>query len=320
MRSMKLVGPRTFAEVDSAAPVEDDLEQGQVLLRVLAGGICGTDIPYFRGRMTPYRDGLIPHGPGDGFPLHEVVGEVLAAGHDGFRTGDVVVGWASRYDGLSEVIVAQSDELHRYSSALAPHHAVLIQPLACVLYALEQLSPVADERVSVIGLGSIGSLFAHVLARRGAIVDAVDVVDRRAVVDALGIRSLMTAPATEWAAQIAGGAPRLVIEAVGHQTETLTAAIRAVSDEGEIYAFGIPDDDTYPLPMGEFMRKGAVLRGGFTRDRARVLADADAYLVRHPELADILVSDVFGFTDAQRAFERAELFSPDRLKVVLTRA
>ena len=55
----------------------ESLGDGQVLLRFLAAGICGSDLPGFRGAK-----GRLPGDTGtsaaemDGFPIHEIVGEV----------------------------------------------------------------------------------------------------------------------------------------------------------------------------------------------------------------------------------------------------
>ncbi len=67
----------------------ESLAEGQVLLRFLAAGVCGSDMPAFRGTR-----GRIPgdNGAGaaekDGFPIHEIVGEVIASRHPDHRHGD----------------------------------------------------------------------------------------------------------------------------------------------------------------------------------------------------------------------------------------
>ena len=104
----------------------------------------------------------------DGFPIHEVVGEVIASRHPQSRDGDRVVGWASGFDGLMEHVVADGDGLAAYDLALAPQHAVALQPLACVLYAVEQLPDLEGRRVAVIGQGSIGLLFSYAAKASGA--------------------------------------------------------------------------------------------------------------------------------------------------------
>ena len=64
--------------------------------------------------------------------------------------------------------MADGDGLATYDPALTPQHAVALQPLACVLYALEQLPNLKGRHVAVIGQGSIGLLFSYVAKAFGA--------------------------------------------------------------------------------------------------------------------------------------------------------
>ena len=99
-----------------------------------------------------------------------------------------VVGWASGFDGLMEQVVADGDGLASYDQALRPEHAVALQPLACVLYAVEQLPDLTGRHVAVLGQGSIGLLFSHVAKAAGAAqVTGVDPVDRTDIGPAFGV-------------------------------------------------------------------------------------------------------------------------------------
>ena len=49
MWSYRLVAPFTFERSERQEPLPDALGDGQVLLRFLAAGICGSDLPGFRG-------------------------------------------------------------------------------------------------------------------------------------------------------------------------------------------------------------------------------------------------------------------------------
>ena len=60
------------------------------------------------------------------------------------------------------VVRSDGDGLVSYDPALSPELAVGLQPLACVLYALEQVGDLTGKRVTIIGQGSIGLLFAYV--------------------------------------------------------------------------------------------------------------------------------------------------------------
>ena len=76
--------------------------------RACVAAIC----PGFRGAK-----GRLPGDVGtsaaemDGFPIHEIVGEVVASRHRSHGIGDRVVGWASGFDGLMEYVVADGDGL-----------------------------------------------------------------------------------------------------------------------------------------------------------------------------------------------------------------
>ena len=103
----------------------------------------------------------------DGFPIHEIAGEVIASRHPEHRPGDRVVGWASGFDGLMERVISNGDGLAPYDPALTPAQAIGLQPLACVLYACEQLPDLAGRHVAIIGQGSIGLLFSFVAKAAG---------------------------------------------------------------------------------------------------------------------------------------------------------
>jgi L-iditol 2-dehydrogenase len=318
MRAGLLTAPATLTMVDAPAPHPDRLADGEVLLRVLAGGICGSDLPAFRGTGP-----VTGHpAPVPGGSLHEVVGEVLASRDPQLRPGSRVVGWASRFDGLAELCVTRGADVHEYDPALPPPVAVMLQPLACVLDALERVPHVDGARVAVIGQGSTGLLFSHALKTRGARhVTGVDLVDRHDLAPLYGVDEAVHAGAAEWAAGLGGGErPTVVVEAVGHQVTTLTAAVAAVGFGGHVYCFGIPDDPVYPFPLAEFLRKSATMTAGATTLRRAALARANEYLAAHPELAGHYVTHTFGFADAQRAYDTALVPAPGRVKVVIDMA
>jgi threonine dehydrogenase-like Zn-dependent dehydrogenase len=294
MWAQRLVAPSRFAAADVPPPTARDLMDGQVLLRVLAGGICGSDTPKFRGHKGANigADGVFEPGL-PGFPMHEVVGEVVASRHGEVPVGSRVVGWAARSEAIAEYVVTDGGQVGTYDPSLDPETAVLIQSLACVLYPVRQL-PVAGAHVTVLGLGPIGLLFAHLLKDAGArSVTGIDPVDRSDVAAVFGLDRTVCTTSGNWAKTVSDASrPDLVVEAVGHQTSTLQHAIDGVAAGGRILYFGIPDDDFYPLDMERLMRKNLTLTGGVTRRRREMLAEADEYLRKNPGLYGDLVTDV----------------------------
>lgn len=163
MWSYRIVAPYQFERTSIAEKTPEDLGDRHVLLRFVAAGVCGSDMPAFRGVR-----GRLPGDDGrsgaekDGYPIHEVLGDVIASRHPEHRPGDRVVGWASAFDGLMERVVTDGDQVAPYDPALSPEQAIGLQPLACVLYAVEQLPDLYGRHVGIIGQGSIGLLFSYV--------------------------------------------------------------------------------------------------------------------------------------------------------------
>ncbi|HME74432.1 MAG TPA: alcohol dehydrogenase catalytic domain-containing protein, partial [Mycobacterium sp.] len=189
MWSYRIVAPYQFEKASIPEKTPECLRDRQVLLRFLAAGICGSDMPAFRGVRGPLPGDDGRSGPEkDGFPIHEVVGEVIASRHPEHRPGDRVVGWASAFDGLMERVVTDGDQVAPYDPALTIAQAIGLQPLACVLYAIEQLPDLDGRHVGIIGQGSIGLLFSCAVKAAGARhVTGVDPVDRAGIAEKFGV-------------------------------------------------------------------------------------------------------------------------------------
>lgn len=317
-----LTAPAHFDHVEVPRLTDDEVPEGHLLLKGLAGGVCGSDLPYFRGGVFPHpkdQGGYIGHIPG--FPMHEVVGEVVVSKSPQHQVGDRVVGWAISFDAISEYVLTAGDQVAPYNPAWAPTQAIAAQPLACVIYAVEQMSDVRGKRAAVFGQGPIGLLFSHVLNDRGATVAGVDRVDRAEVAKLFGVTATVTSQIDRYVASLREKAesekPQLIVDAIGHQVNSFRQAVEGVAFGGEIFYFGVPDDPTYPLDMMTFFRKNLTLRAGYTFDRVRVLEEAIAYLERYPDLREHYVSTVFPANRVQDAFEAANQPKPSQFKVVI---
>src|SRR5215204_4295902 len=180
MWAHRLIAPGRLEAVEVDEPGEP--RPGRVVARFEAGGICGSDVPSFLGVRDPVL--AASHGS-PGYPMHELVGVVQASAADDLAVGARVVGWAEGHRGLTEKFVARADQVAPLDDELPPIQSTVIQPLCTVLYAVRRLGDVRGAHVAVIGQGSIGLLFSHVLKTAGAAhVTGVDPVDRRDVADA----------------------------------------------------------------------------------------------------------------------------------------
>ncbi len=320
MWAYRIIAPYLFERTSIPEKTPECLGDGQVLLRFLAAGVCGSDLPAFRGAR-----GRLPGDDGpsaaekDGFPIHEIAGEVIASRHRNHRPGDRVVGWASGFDGMMARVVSNGDGLAPYDPALTPAQAVGLQPLACVLYVCEQLPDLAGRHVAIIGQGSIGLLFSYVAKAAGALrVTGVDPIDRRSLATVFGVDEPIRATSDRWVGQLAAGdRADVVIEAVGHQVATLGHAIEAAAPGGTVFYFGVAEDDAYPISMRTMLRNNLTLKSGVTLDRRRVLELAGKFSAEHPELLRSYLTHTFGVDDVQGAFELACRPIPERIKIAI---
>ncbi len=156
---------------------------GEVLVRVLLAGICGTDLAVLKG----YRNfrGIMGHefvgevaGPSDSPWLGQrVVGEINIgcgtcercrgglAGHCRQRR---VLGLLNHNGAFAPYLTLPAANLHAVPPEVPDVWAVFTEPLAAAL-RVPELAPVSPAaRVLVVGDGSLGLLIAWVLALSGA--------------------------------------------------------------------------------------------------------------------------------------------------------
>jgi L-iditol 2-dehydrogenase len=314
MWAQALVAPRRFRQIDIPSPVGQQLGSGDVLLRYLAGSICGSDLPFYRGSSAPQP--MVYGQPGRS--LHEAVGTVVDAGNTDLAVGQRVVGWAKDECGLAEYFRAQAESLCVTNDRFSDAEATIIQPLGCVVYAVDQIGDVTGKRVAIIGQGPIGVLFSHVIKARGAReVIGVDVVDRTEFSSAFGIDTVIHDSSCNWSQTMTHPQPDIVIEAVGHQLGTMNDAIEAVKPRGYIYAFGVPSDTHYPLPFYHVYRKGLTIQSGNTLGRRAALEAGQKHLSDFPELAASYITHEFPADQAGQAFELALSPATGQMKIVL---
>ncbi|MVA75763.1 zinc-binding dehydrogenase [Auraticoccus sp. F435] len=308
--SWDLAAPNTM--VPGRVPVveHDAVGPEQVLLEFVVGGICGSDVPKYSGAVH-----VAPDHPRSGFPLHELVGVVRASGSERLPVGQRVLAMSTTHHGLREQVLLPAAHVVPLPDDLPDDVAVVSQPTGTVCSALRDVGDVTGRSALVIGLGSTGLLAAHLLASRGARVTGVDPLDRSDVAADFGVHELVTARSRHLVGT--GSTFDLVVEAVGHNTETFVDACRLVGMDGQVVAFGVPDHDDYPFPMDTFFRRNAVLRTGVTQDWTRFLAMGVEHVRTHQDVMRRAITHVMGLDEVPEAYRLAAAQREDRVKVTI---
>jgi (R,R)-butanediol dehydrogenase/meso-butanediol dehydrogenase/diacetyl reductase len=185
MRAVRFHGVGKLTVEDIAPPAAPGA--GAVHLKVLAAGICGSDLHNFKtGQWIAH----LPVTPG-----HEFTAEVLAVG-DGvvdLQPGDRVVadsrapcgactecragranlclklGYVGEVcdGGFAEEVVLPAPGLLKVDPAIAPEVAALSEPLAVALHAIKRAEPRQGKPILVAGGGPVGGLACLLLRHLG---------------------------------------------------------------------------------------------------------------------------------------------------------
>jgi len=258
----------------------------EVLIRVRACGICGTDQHIFDGDFG----GPLPLIGG-----HELAGDVVAVGPH--VLGDVGVGqrvavnpnvfcgscffcrrgqvnhclrWSAigvtRDGGFADYVVAPEANVYPVGD-LEYELAAFIEPISCVVYGLKRLRIAEGANALIYGAGPIGLLMLQLVARGGA--SAVTVVDLRPdkleLARSLGARDAVEAgsAADDALREISPLGFDAVIDCTGVPS-VVEHMFTHVRNEGKLLFFGVnPADARIAVSPYEVYRRDLEILGSF---------------------------------------------------------
>jgi len=280
MKAAILHGPRDL-RVETAR--EPRPESGDVVVRIVAAGLCGTDYRIWSGE----RPVAYPRVMG-----HELVGHVEAVASDvtRVRAGDRVVvepnyacgrcplcregnrnlcltRTAIGIDvdgGFAELVRLPARCCWPAPPAAGPDALLLTEPLAVVVRAVERGAPRRGETAAIVGAGTLGLLALQVLRARGARVLVVSRSRRRfALASELGAEATHTTGDVGFvdAGRRFSGREGvdLVVETAG-SAEAVTHALELVRPGGRVVLTGLPHEPT-AVPFFSVVRREVTITG-----------------------------------------------------------
>lgn len=303
----------------------------QILIRMTHGGICGSDLHYYKeGRVGSFaiteplalghevagrvvRDGRAASDPSSALPagtpvtLHPATYDTANPGYNPARPtispGVRYLGSAATQPhtqgGFSELLTARVDQVRVLPEGLPLERGVLAEPLAVGLHAFTRAGGVAGKKVLVSGSGPIGLLALRAAVRLGAAEAwASDVLERplalASQLGATGTYALRSDPVTAQAFDV-------VIEAAGVPA-AVTTAIQAVKSGGVVVQVGMVPATPEPYVLSELVSREIDLRGAFRFDTE---IDTAIRMLTDDPLFDLVVTHTFAADDAIAAFATA---------------
>lgn len=329
----------TIDEVETPSP-----EAEEVLIRVKAVGICGSDIHGFEGLTLDRRPfGLIMG--------HEAAGQIVQIGKavEHWKVGDRIVidpfiscgkcyfcrrGWSHlcaskinigsamggfRHGAMCEYIVMPARHVHDLPKDTNFVSGALVEPISCAVHVIERAKLESDSTIAIFGTGTIGLILVQIArlysTRR---IIAIDISKHRlSIAKYFGADVLINPerddPIGIILSETDGLGVDVAIDAAG-RVETYQNCIQAVRKRGNVMALGF-SDTTIPFDMKSLIYREISIIGctAYTHESRRSIELLNKGALR----VQSIVTRQFPLEQTQRAFETAANPSEKNIKVML---
>lgn len=318
MKAGQIVAPHHIEIIDIEKPNISDYPDGTVMIKTLHSAICGSDMPHFVLENLPERYPL-----GHGLSIHEAIGVITESKSDRFKEGDEVLALPRHIGACAEYFLSNEDVTIPLVEYDRKDCILMSQPLGTVVWACRKLGNLINLDTVVIGQGPMGLLIAFMLSNLGAkTVITTDLFDFRLDVSkqmrATHTVNAATEDLVEKVKDITDGRMAdLVVEVVGHQTETINTCLKLLKREGTLLAFGVPDDEVYDFHFAEFFRKNIQFIGSVGPDVQNDFPLAMDMIAQGRIDVSPIITHRLPFTEVQKGFEMALHKKNEAIKIVL---
>ncbi|MCG7851476.1 MAG: alcohol dehydrogenase catalytic domain-containing protein [Methanosarcinaceae archaeon] len=333
---------RGFMAIKEVKNPEPD--NNEVLIKIKAAGICGSDVHFYDGSLTHCLPPVILG--------HEFSGEIIQVGdavtrfspndrvvsepHKGgcglcmfCQTGQMEVCPEKRAIGykidgaFAPYITMPEASLHRIPDHLSFEHAALAEPLAVVIKGvLERTKVKPEDFVVVLGCGPVGLLAANAVKAGGArsvMITGTDLDEgtrlkaaRQMNID--HVLNIQQKNIKEAVLSLTNGiGADLVVEACGVEA-AINQAFDILRTDGRIAAIGHTGRDSLSVPWETGLRKAAHVTWSFSSNWSS-WERAVSMLSCNKIEADQIVTDTFPLKEWKAAFESLERL--EAIKVLL---
>lgn len=282
MKTLQLVAPRTIEARDMADP--PDPGPREVLVRMRAVGICGSDMHFYSDGGIAGSDALYPMVLG-----HEPAGEIVEVGPgvedvrvgmrvavepaiscgrcEGCRSGrhnlcddSVFMGGLQIPGSLREYAVVPARNVAVVPDEMTFADATVVEPLAVLLHTLELVKLQLGEAVAVMGAGPIGLLAVAVARLSGAssITVADRIPERLELAKRFGADAVVdytTDSVSDAVLDMTGGRGAHVVVDAAAKPESVRNAIASARNGARVAVIGIPSEREVGVSFWEAMGK-----------------------------------------------------------------
>ncbi len=343
MKAATLIAMGRFDIQEIPAPkIQTDTD---VLVRMKAVGICGSDLHYYTTGRIGSQIVEYPFIVG-----HESAGIVEQIGRKvkNVRVGQRVaidpavscgrcdqckagrehtcrhlrfMGAPGQMEGaLREYVVISARNCFPLKSPMTWDQGALSEPLAIAVYSVERSAVTRKSNVAILGLGPIGMSVFHVLRARGVgHVYGTDKIDDRLALSRRLKPAWIGNPGRVDIVKEIKDRESLQLDIVyecSGSPDAIAQGIQLLKPGGQLVIVGIPEVDDISFPIHELRRKEVAIVN--IRRQVHCTQKAIDLLAKRKIKMDSLVTHHFPLQDVQRAFELVSNRSDGVMKAIIT--
>ncbi len=344
MKAMMLTGLRSMEM--RTVPVPELKGSGDVLLKMAAVGVCGSDIHYYTTGKIGSQVVKYPFTVG-----HEgsAVVERVGAGVTLVKPGDRVavepamscgqcdqcrrgrphtcrrlkfLGCPGQAEGcLAERLIMPQECCVPVAPQMTFEQAALAEPLAIGFYAVRRAMPMKGARIAILGSGPIGlSVLVCARAMGAQAVYVTDKIDARlALAQAAGATWVGNPERVDIVKEISAREPLLldaVFECCG-ESSAVDEGVELAQPGGKLMLVGIPSAvERVSFVIDRARRKELELRN--VRRQCECLHPTLALMAQGLLPADFMITHRFGFDQAREAFDLVAAYKDGVVKAMIT--
>jgi D-arabinitol dehydrogenase (NADP+) len=326
MKAIVYDAPRQFKYKEVPEP---EIQSDDVLVRIDACGLCGTDLHIHEGEFAP------------NFPLipgHEFTGEIVALGGSvkGLKQKQRVVGnsnescgkcfYCMRGDfllclnlraygvtqdgGFAQYLRIKADRIFPIGN-LTSREAVMVEPTACAVHGMEVLAIKPGSDVLLFGAGPTGQVLAQLLKLNGAgrlVIAAppgpkLELAGRLAADEIVPIDRKNPDKHRNRLRELNPTGFDYIVEATG-SAFVCEDALQFVRRGGTLLVYGVyPETETVRFNPFDLFRREITIKGSFAQIDA--FPRALAYLESGKIKVNEIVTDEFALEDWPKVLEHA---------------
>lgn len=338
MKTVVVEKPGKLVIAEKTMPQE--ARDGEVIIKVKAAGICGSDAHIYHGRSA---FATYPRIIG-----HEITGEVYMTGNsvENIKPGDKVavdpvISCGSCYacrigrhnvcsnlkvlgvhvdGGYREYLSVNAKNVHKLPDDIPWEYAAMIEPYSIAAEAIDRGCLSSDDSVLICGAGPIGLVILQAVKRAGARAIVMDILDSRlAKAKEMGADVSVNTKKQDLTESVMkfteGEGVNLIFEATGNLSILELCISKLVSQAGRVVVLGFPTETAKIAPI-DIMKRELNIVG--SRLNCNKFPEVIEWMKAKEVDPSRIISHIIPVNDIQSAFNLSDSEPEKVCKIILT--